>query len=178
MKRRLRPHVIVIGCIAAALIAWTSAASAAGARNGSHFAVGNAKALQVANSVTHDPTPVPNSETAPQASREAQEQDEQAEDSDEQNENEQADEKPTPPPATVTSDTFALVGGTVTFSCSGNVISLVSAVPNSSFAVETERENGGREVKVKFESNTHKSEIQATCVGGQVQASEIQEESE
>jgi len=78
----------------------------------------------------------------------------------------------------VSTKTFALVGGTVKFKCTGNMISLVSAAPNSGFGLETENEHGGQQIEVKFESATHKSEIKASCVGGQVQANEIKEESE
>lgn len=85
-----------------------------------------------------------------------------------------------PPAPTVSTRMFALVGGTATFRCTGNVISLVSATPNAGFSVETktELEHGGQRIKVEFESATHKSEIKASCVGGQVQADEIQEETE
>ncbi len=82
------------------------------------------------------------------------------------------------PASTTSSKTFTLVGGTVTFSCTGNVISLVSAVPNSGFTVNTETENGGQQIKAEFESNTHESKIEASCVGGQVQPNEIEEKSE
>ncbi len=82
------------------------------------------------------------------------------------------------PASTTSSRTFSLVGGTVTFRCTGNVISLVSAVPNSGFTVKTETEHGGQQIKAEFESNAHESKIEASCVGGQVQANEIQEKSE
>lgn len=82
------------------------------------------------------------------------------------------------PAATTSSRTFTLVGGTVTFSCAGNVISLVSAVPNTGFTVKAETEHGGQQSKAEFESSAHESKIEASCVGGQVQANEIQEKSE
>jgi hypothetical protein len=190
MKRLLRPQIIVMGSIAVALLAWSTLASVAGSRTASHVVVGTAKALQSENS--HEPVPAsePTASAPRQAEPEveneadeaAEEQNEQAEDADEPNEVEEVNPPPPAPPApappaTTTSKTFNLIGGTATFSCTGNVISLVSAVPNKGFSVETEREDGGTEIKVKFESETHESEIRVTCVAGQVQAREIQEQS-
>lgn len=186
MKRLFRPQIVVIGAIAVSLLAWSAGAAVAASRGGSHVAVRNAESVHSASraEATPEPTAAP---TAPaveqdQAEEAAEEQNEQAEapEDENENENEQEVEAPAPPapPAAVTSKTFSLVGGTVTFSCTGNAISLVSAVPNSGFSVETEREDGDQEIKVKFESDAHKSEIRASCVAGQVQASEIQEESD
>ena len=184
MKRLFRPQIVVIGAIAVSLLAWSAGAAAAASRGGSHVAVRNAESVHSASraEATPEPTEAP---TAPaveqnQAEEAAEEQNEQAEAPEDENENEQEAEAPAPPapPAAMTSKTFSLVGGTVTFSCTGNAISLVSAVPNSGFSVETEREDGDQEIKVKFESDAHKSEIRASCVAGQVEASEIQEESD
>ena len=184
MKRLFRPQIVVIGAIAVSLLAWSAGAAAAGSRGGSHVAVRNAESVHSASraEATPEPTEAP---TAPaveqnQAEEAAEEQNEQAEAPEDENENEQEAEAPAPPapPAAVTSKTFSLVGGTVTFSCTGSAISLVSAVPNGGFSVETEREDGNQEIKVKFESDAHRSEIRASCVAGQVQASEIQEESD
>jgi len=118
---------------------------------------------------------------------------EAAEDEDEANEaaeeeNEAAEQEveaaptptPTPTPSSSpapSSKTFNLVGGTVTFRCQGNTISLVSVSPKSGFSSEVETEDGGQKIEVKFESRTHESRIEAICSGGQVQATEIREES-
>jgi hypothetical protein len=59
----------------------------------------------------------------------------------------------------------------------GSAISLDSVVPNSGFTVEAEREDDGQ-VEVKFEDDMHRSEVRATCIAGQVQATEIREASE
>jgi len=186
MKRLFRPQIVVIGAIAVSLLAWSAGAAVAGSRGGSHVAVRNAESVHAASRAETSPEPT-EAPTAPaveqnQAEEAAEEQNEQAEAAEDENENEdeQEAENPAPAasPAAVMSKTFNLVGGTVTFSCSGSAISLVSAVPNSGFSVETEREDGNQEIKVKFESDAHKSEIQTSCVGGQVQATEIREESD
>ena len=181
MKRIFRPQIVVIGAITVSLLAWSAGAAAAGSRTGSHVAVRNAESTHAALSPRADVTP--EARAAEQAEEAAEEQNEQAEAPEDENDDEQEVENqaataPPAPPAAVTSKNFNLVGGTVTFTCSGNVISLGSAVPNTGFSVETEREDGGQEIKVRFESNTHRSEIRATCVGGQVQATEIREESD
>ncbi len=47
------------------------------------------------------------------------------------------------PPITST-QTFSLIGGTVTVTCTGNVISLDSATPNAGFTIDTERNEDGQ----------------------------------
>lgn len=191
MKRLLQPHFIIIGAVALALLGWSTVSAATGAR--SHHVVVREVSVQTATEAEHQ-TPAPTagqpSPTAEPAENEPAENENEAAENeneaaepaeDEPNEVENENENPAPPTAAPTAATstrtFNLVGGTVTLTCTNNSISLNSAVPATGFQVETETEDGGQEFEVKFESSTHKSEIKASCVGGQVQANEIQEES-
>jgi hypothetical protein len=81
------------------------------------------------------------------------------------------------PPATSTTRTFALVGGTASVSCTGSLISLNWATPNSGFQVETGSSGGGSVIEVKFRSDTHESRVEAWCGGGQVQGNVREENS-
>jgi hypothetical protein len=72
--------------------------------------------------------------------------------------------------------TFALVGGTASITCSGSQITLNWATPKSGYQVETGSSNGGAQVEVRFRSDTHESRLEAWCAGGQVQ-SRVREES-
>ena len=85
---------------------------------------------------------------------------------------------PPPPPSTPASNrTFALVGGTASFSCSGSQIGLNWATPNSGFQVDDiGTSNGGAQIEVRFRSSSHESRVQAWCAGGQVQGA-VEEES-
>jgi hypothetical protein len=174
MKRLLRPQTLLIGTVALALLGW-SGMSASGARLGSH---GTARVELVQSS----------HEAQKRAQEPAEQQNEVLENENEdedvdqvEDENEEKNENPAPPTAapttTVTSRTFILVGGTVMFTCTNNRLSLNSAVPAAGFGVETETEDGGQEIKVRFENDAHRSEIRAECVSGQVQATRIREES-
>ena len=78
--------------------------------------------------------------------------------------------------ATTTTRTFSLVGGTAQLSCTTNQIHLDWATPNSGFWVETGSSDGGSTVDIKFRSDSHESELQASCSGNQVQGS-VQEKS-
>jgi hypothetical protein len=162
MKRFINPQIIVVGATVVALVALSTVVSAAGANHQSQLTA-RGSGLQVKAS------------PEPEHQNEAVERNELPE----KPENEEQVAVPPPAPA-VSTRTFALVGGTVTFRCTGNVISLVSATPNSGFRVEakTEAEHGRQQIEVEFESATHESEIKASCVGGEVQANEIKEESE
>jgi cytoskeletal protein RodZ len=71
----------------------------------------------------------------------------------------------TAPPVTV-SQTFNLVGGSVTASCTDDRAALVSAVPNATFDTQV-HDNGPSDVDVEFESDTHKSRIKIECVANQ-----------
>jgi len=174
MKELLRRHIVILASIIVAVLAIGGAAAAA---KGSHSQA--VVLLQSERSPQAAETPEAQKAEQPEHQQELQEPDED-EDVEEQEEDEAVHEnlvQPTPaPPPTVTTRTFALVGGTATFSCTGNAIALVSAVPNAGFGVETEREDGGTEIKVRFENDAHRSEIRAGCAGGQVVAEEIREE--
>lgn len=183
MKQYLRPYKVVIGSMVVALLAGGGMAAVAkvshtGARS-------TAILLQAEQSPEPAENPEARDEAAPAPEVEDQDEaaeEEAAEDEDEaaEDENEPAEvQPPAQPPApapTVTTRTFNLVGGTVTFRCSGNAISLVSAVPAAGFSMETEIEDGGTELKVRFENDSHRSEIRASCSAGQVVANEIREE--
>ena len=174
MKQLLRRDVVVLASIIVAALAIGGAAAAA---KGSH---GQAVVLLQSERSPQAAEPPEAQQPEHQQQPEAQDEDEneavEDQDEDEQAENENV-VQPTPaPPPTVTTRTFALVGGTATFSCTGDAIALVSAVPNAGFGAETEREDGGTEIKVRFENDAHRSEIRAGCAGGQVVAEEIREE--
>lgn len=165
MKRFINPQIIVVGATVVALVALSTVVSAAGA---SHQSQLTARSSQL------------HAEASPEPEHQNQAVEQQKNELPEKPENEQQVVNPAPAPAATTSTrTFALVGGTVTFKCTGNVLSLVSATPNSGFRMEKiETEHGGQQIEVEFESATHKSEIKASCAGGQVMANEIKEESE
>lgn len=80
---------------------------------------------------------------------------------------------PSPPPvsATTNTQTFSLIGGTASVSCTGGQITLNWATPKSGFQVETGTSNGGTQVEVRFRSDTHESRLEAWCAGGLVQSS-------
>lgn len=184
MRRLLQPHFVIVGTVALVLLGWSTVSAATGGQH--HVVVRQASVETEPQADSHSPAPATGQPAQPvePAENEAAEneaaENEAAEPAEEEDENE--NENPAPPtaptsPATSTR-TFALVGGTVTFSCTNNTISLASAVPATGFQLETETEDGGQEIEVKFESEAHKSEIKASCVGGQIQANEIREESD
>lgn len=174
MKRLLRPAIVIVGTAALALLGWSTVSAASAAR--AHHVV----IQQVASE----------NEPAASATAEPEAQQENAapspganEPEPEPAENQPAEhETPAPPtaaaPPATSMQSFSLVGGNVTFSCTGSSISLTSAVPAAGFRMETESEDGATQIDVKFESDSHKSEIKAACAGGQVQATELREESE
>lgn len=177
MKQLLRRDFVVLAWIVVTLLAVGGAAAAAKGSHGQAVVL-----LQSERSPQAAETPEAPQAQQPEHQQQPEEQDEDEDEAvEDQDEDEQAENEnvvqPTPAPApTVTTRTFALVGGTATFSCTGNAIALVSAVPNAGFGVETEREDGGTEIKVRFENDAHRSEIRAGCSGGQVVAEEIREE--
>jgi hypothetical protein len=60
---------------------------------------------------------------------------------------------------------FGNEGGTVTLSCDGSAISLVSATPRQGYTMNVTNA-GPEEVAVVFKSSTHDEEIHGHCVGG------------
>ena len=82
-----------------------------------------------------------------------------------------------PPPSSSSTRTFTLVGGTAQLTCTNNQISLDYATPNPGYWVETGTSDGGSTIDIKFRSDSHESELQASCSGGQVQGS-VQESSD
>ena len=65
------------------------------------------------------------------------------------------------------STTYSTAGGTVTASCTGSTIRLVSASPSSGFTMQVS--TGPEQVQVKFRSATQEFEVQLGCVGGRPQ---------
>jgi len=127
--------------------------------------------------VEHLATPSP--QAKPEQENEAAEN--EAAENEDNDEDEDEDEAPAPAPptgATTTSRTFSLIGGTVSVTCTGNVISLNSATPKSGFTVETERKDDRQKIEVRFRSETHESRIEVRCQNGQVVAEEIREEAD
>jgi cytoskeletal protein RodZ len=188
MKQLLRPQTVIVGTAVLALLGWTTASAATGSF-GERHAVGHSASVQVRQAIeSPEASPSPQAQNeSPEPSPEPTETPEAVENEapepaeNENNDEHQAPAAPAPAPApapTSSSMTFQLVGGTATFTCTGNAISLDSAVPAAGFSVETESEDGSQEIKVRFESDSHRSEIQAACSGGQVVATEIREESD
>src|SRR5881409_3293013 len=176
MKQLLRRDFVFLAWIVVALLAVGGAAAAKGSHGQAVVLLQSERSPQAAETPQAQQAEQPEPQQQPEAQDEDEDEAVEDQDEDEQVEKENAVE-PTPAPApTVTTRTFALVGGTATFSCTGNAIALVSAVPNPGFGVETEREDGGTEIKVRFENDAHRSEIRAGCAGGQVVAEEIREE--
>lgn len=175
MKHLLRPHILIVGAAVLALLGWSTVSAATGALGARHHVVreGSVQTERLSSS----PTPAAQ---APELENQQPAEDENENEDQNEDENEdEANENPAPPTATAatSSRTFNLVGGTVTFTCAGNTIALGSAAPAAGFSVETETEDGGQEIKVRFENDAHRSEIRAMCSAGQVQATEIREES-
>jgi hypothetical protein len=81
---------------------------------------------------------------------------------------------PSPVSPSPASQTFQLIGGMVTLTCTGGAISIDEATPNTGFTVEQKVEDG--QAEVRFESATHESRLEATCAGDQVQVEELREE--
>ncbi|MDJ0499193.1 MAG: hypothetical protein QNJ89_15270 [Acidimicrobiia bacterium] len=84
----------------------------------------------------------------------------------------------TPPTTTTTApisySTHDLIGGTVVLASGNGQVNLVSATPRPGFSVEAEH-TGPDEVEVKFESNDHKSELEAYFRDGELRV-ETEEE--
>ncbi len=81
----------------------------------------------------------------------------------------------TPSPQ-ATTQTFELVGGTVTVTCANGVITVNDATPKTGFTVQQELKDEGMEAEIRFESATHESRIEVECLGNQVQVEELREE--
>ena len=72
----------------------------------------------------------------------------------------------TVPPETQT-NSYQLIGGTVTISHSPGIVEFVSAIPRAGFSTEL-REAGLERVRVRFESETHTSDFRAEWEGEQL----------
>ncbi|MDX2344260.1 MAG: hypothetical protein QNL12_11270, partial [Acidimicrobiia bacterium] len=76
----------------------------------------------------------------------------------------------TAPPQTTTTlalsnETYDMIGGTVILSFGGGEVHLVSAAPRPGFSADYEH-TGPVEVEIKFESNDHKSKLEAKFESG------------
>jgi cytoskeletal protein RodZ len=119
-------------------------------------------------------------EAAEEANEPAEEANEPADEANEpaENENEQPAPAPPAPPTsqpTTSTQTFSLVGGTVTVTCNGNAITLNSATPNAGFTIDKE-ENEDGQVEVRFQNDSHESRLQVACQNGTVVVEELREE--
>ncbi|MCP4963119.1 MAG: hypothetical protein GY925_28110 [Actinomycetia bacterium] len=74
----------------------------------------------------------------------------------------------------MTSTTYDLIGGTVILSHGGGEVHLVSATPRPGFIADFEH-TGPKEVEIKFESNDHKSKLEAKYEDGELDI-DIEEE--
>ncbi len=179
----------LVGVVVTALIGWGALGALAGAGHGSNHVSGVSSSTpthQVESTEDRKVTAAevePTAAPAPQAK--AEQENEAAENEAAENENndedEVEDEAPAPAPPTgaaKSTQTFSLIGGTVSVTCTGNVISLNFATPNSGFTVESERKDNGQQIEVKFRSDSHESKIEVGCRNGQVVAEEIREEAD
>jgi hypothetical protein len=85
----------------------------------------------------------------------------------------------TAPPQTtttlaLTNKTYDLIGGTVILSLGGDEVHLVSATPRPGFTADYEH-TGPVEVEIKFESNDHKSKLEAKYEDGELKV-DVEEE--
>jgi len=81
-----------------------------------------------------------------------------------------------PAPPQSSTRTFSLVGGTVTVTCTGNVLTIDSAIPNAGFSMEQELKDDDHTAEFRFENGSHESRLEVSCASGQVQVQELREE--
>jgi hypothetical protein len=74
----------------------------------------------------------------------------------------------------VSYSTHDLIGGTVVLAVGSGEVNLVSATPRPGFSVDAEH-TGPIEVEVKFQSNDHKSKLEAEVENGELKV-ETEEE--
>lgn len=67
--------------------------------------------------------------------------------------------------STTQSRTFAVSGGTVAASCTGNAVSLRSAQPADGWRVEV-KDRGPEHIEVSFRSGEQETEVKVVCSGG------------
>jgi cytoskeletal protein RodZ len=195
MKRMLLHRLWIIGALAGIIVIAGAVRTAATPSHGQvHLVVasssGSVAARHVERQAESQPTPeaaeneAAENEAAEEANEPAEEANEPAEEANEpaEIENEHpAAPAPTAPPApptsqpTTSTQTFALVGGTVTVTCSGNAITLNSATPNTGFTIDKE-ENEDGQVEVRFRNDDHESRLQVACQNGAVVVEELRED--
>jgi hypothetical protein len=203
MKRLLLHRLWIIGALAGIIVIAGAVRTAAGPGHSQvHLVVasssGSAAERQVERHVEAQPTAEADNEAADEVNEPAEEANEPAEEANEpaeeanepaeeanepaENENEPPAPAPAPAPPTApptpaasSSQTFSLIGGTVTVTCTGNTITLNSATPNTGFSIDQE-ENEDGQVEVRFRSDSHESRLQVACQNGTVVVEELREE--
>jgi len=169
-----------VGVLVATLVGWGALAALAGSGHvGSHPGIASSSAATSAREEPPEAVDVEHLATTPQAIPEQENEaaENEAAENEDNDENEDEDEAAPPAGAPTSSRTFTLIGGTVSVTCTGNVISLGSATPNAGFTVETEKEDG-QQIEVTFRSDTHESKLEVGCRNGQVVVEEIREEAD
>ncbi len=173
----------LVGILVAALVGWGAIGAIAGSSHrDSHPRIVSSAApasprVEPAANTNENPVDVEHLATpSPQAKPEQE--NEAAENEAADNENNDEDEPAPTAGTTTTSRTFSLTGGTVSVTCTGNVITLDSAAPNTGFTVETERKDGGQRIEVRFRSETRESRLEVGCQNGQVVVEELREEAD
>jgi cytoskeletal protein RodZ len=188
MKRMLLHRLWIIGALAGIIVIAGAVRTAATPSHGQvHLVVasssGSVAARHVERQAESQPTPeVAENEAAEnEAAEEANEPAEEANEPAEIENEHPATPAPTAPPAPPTTQpatstqTFALVGGTVTVTCSGNAITLNSATPNTGFTID-KQENEDGQVEVRFRNDDHESRLQVACQNGAVVVEELRED--
>ncbi len=167
MKSTLAHRGWLVGVLVGALVGWGVLGAMAGVGHASNHPRIASSSAPVAEDTNLRPKTAENVQQNEGAANEAGENED----------NEEHEDEPAPPTAAPTaSRTFSLIGGTVSVTCTGNVISLDSATPNSGFTVETENKEEGQRIEVRFRSETHESRLEVGCQNGQVVSEEIREE--
>jgi hypothetical protein len=72
----------------------------------------------------------------------------------------------TTPPPTAINRTYDLVGGTTTLRFTSAGVTVLTAVPAAGFSVEIDDDTHGNGVRVEFESDDHRSRVDAWWEGG------------
>ena len=192
MKRLLVSRLWIVGALTGIIVIAGAVRTAATPGHGPvHLVVASSSGSLAERQGTRDPEASPTAAAGrdvaePQAleneaaeNEAAEEANEPAEEANEpaENENEHPTPAPTAPPAPPASSTqtFALTGGTVMVTCTGNAIALDSATPNAGFTIDKE-ENEDGQVEVRFQSDAHESRLQLTCHNGAVVVEELREE--
>jgi len=185
MKSLLVRRLWIVGALAGIIVISGAFRIAASPGHGQvHLLVAaSSSAIALRQADAAEPKAVAN-EPAEDANEPAEEANEPAEEANEPAENDKeaplAAAPPTPTAAPTSqpmtsSQSFSLVGGTVTVTCTGSAISLDSVTPNADFTIDKE-ENEDGQVEVRLQSDSHESRLRVTCQNGTVVLEELREE--